>query len=209
MDGSRLVSAPPIRPTPKPLPNFHFLLYLILFFLLVLFLWLYRLQIIQIYHSTSLKLTTGSPTPPPAWAIYSNPDFKFDYPGSWGPIQKTPTGCGFIESIASPEEEYEITITTRCNYNTATGRPYASITDYLRESPSKISYITVDSIQIAKISSYLASSKASTEIVFFSPNKVIYDISLAPYTRAPDPSPLPDSVIPVFSRIISTLKFIR
>lgn len=207
MDGSRLVSTPSPRPTLPPPPNFRPLIYLAFLFIAAACVWYFHPQLIRIYQSTNLQLTNTSPTPAPAWMTYTNKDFSFAYPGSWGLPSKTPTGCGSIESIVDPEEQYEITVTTRCNYNNATGKSYSSIEDYLHESPSKISYITIDSVKIAKITSYLASSKSTTEITFFTPSKAIYSVSLGAFTFSPQPSPIPDSVLQIFTKILSTLKF--
>jgi len=209
MEGSRLAPDLPPGPTPGEPINLRPLIFLIILILAVWVSWTYRSRLSNLKSQISNLATPTTPSPIPAWSEYSNKDFSFTYPGSWGPIQKTPTGCGSVESITDSNQMYEITVTTKCNYNTATAKPYASLEDYLKESPLKISYITIDSVKVAKITSYLSSSKAATEIVFLAPSKVIYSVSLARFAISENSSPLPDSVLQVFDHILSFLKFIK
>jgi hypothetical protein len=146
-------------------------------------------------------------TPTPSWQTYNDSDFSFSYPISWFKNNQTHTGSGYIVEFVSPDSTFNLTFTSRGNYNQLTGQPFATIDDYVN-TPYKLETIIVDG-QDGRRTLPRAGSENFNSVVFLGKDgKTIYTLELkSGDTPFNTPAQIVDQGQALFNQILSTFKF--
>jgi len=164
----------------------------------------YRLkQTVETQVTTSRKTTTN-------WKTYQNENVTFNFPSEWVEKPILIRGSGFTQEFEDPGGNFYLAFLGNGNYNQVTGKPYASLEDYInfRYKEKVKKPITVDGQEGAEIFPRAGSENINSVEFFSEDSKVIYTLELQTGNTALDTSQVKiEEGRKLFDQILSTFKF--
>lgn len=149
-------------------------------------------------------VATPTPDPTANWKTCSDKDISFKYPSSWNQDPPQILGSRSIVEMRDPNKSYTFNFTKQANYNNATGKPFASIYEYLNMGYN-VKTITIDG-QVGIQPLPRAGSENVNAVYFFSQDsKFINILELSATTR--DETDIKKGQ-EIFNQILSTFKFL-
>lgn len=142
------------------------------------------------------------------WQTYQNETITFKFPSEWIQRPILIRGSGFTQEFEDPEAGFHLSFWTTGNYSQVTGKPYASIDEYINMS-YQVKTLKIDG-QDARQPLPRAGSENTNSVVFFSKDsKFINTLELKTGRSAAD---IPEADVKegqkLFDQILSTLKFL-
>ena len=138
---------------------------------------------------------------------YQSEFVSFNYPSEWleKPLESGPIGSR--EEFSDPGGQYTLTFESRANFQVGTGKPYASVNEYLN-LPYEVKAVTIDK-QVGRQPLPKAGSENVYSVVFFSIDKeTIYTLTLQAAENEPEFSETEIAKSQkLFKEILSSFKF--
>lgn len=166
----------------------------------------------EVYDKVLVDYTTKLSDPTTNWKTYSFQGGLFKYPPSWSENPVLTRGSGFTQEIKDKEGLYSLTFETLGNYSQLTGKPYATLEEFIGPPPNILETLTIDGQQGGRILPR-AGSENKNAIVFFSKDKkTIYIIELVTGSSTLTDTRVTEESVKtgqeLFGQILSTFKFL-
>ncbi len=146
------------------------------------------------------------------WKPYSFQGGNFKYPPSWDENPLLSRGSGFTQEIKDKDGLYTLAFETQGNYNQLTGKPFATLEEFIGPPPNILEKVAIDGEQGGRILPR-AGSENKFAVVFFSKDKKdIYTIELDTGSSTLADSRVTEESVKtgqeLFNQILSTFKLL-
>jgi hypothetical protein len=141
---------------------------------------------------------TAKPVPVINWKTFQNADVLFSVPSSWIEKPVLIRGSGYTQEFTDPGENPVLSFMSSGNYNQLTGKPYASVDDYLPAS-SRSRTVIFDGREGKQLLPLADGENLSSAVVLSPDSQFIYTLDLKTVDAASNQQ--------IFARILTSFRF--